>query len=100
MIYQEILWAWAGPAPRDALRGKTFGNTIADEKGMGDWFDQNIRKMAFRLELKKNKRGSEKMLWHGLDNGEQRTFDVDPHTGFWRRFGIGFMGLFPIDSQL
>jgi putative cardiolipin synthase len=55
--------------------------------------------MAFRLELKKEN-GTEKILWHGLVNGKQQTFDVDPYTGFWRRFGIGFMRLLPIESQL
>jgi len=66
---------------------------------MSDWFDQNIEQMAFRLELKKES-GTEKILWHGLVNGKQQTFDVDPYTGFWRRFGIGFMSLLPIESQL
>jgi putative cardiolipin synthase len=68
--------------------------------GMGEWFDQNIEKIAFRLELVKNKRGSEKILWHGLVDGEQQTFDVEPYTGFWSRFSIGFLSLFPIESQL
>jgi putative cardiolipin synthase len=66
---------------------------------MSDWFDQNIEQVAFRLELKKES-GTEKILWHGLVNGKQQTFDVDPYTGFWRRFGIGFMRLLPIESQL
>lgn len=66
---------------------------------MSGWFDQNIEQMAFRLELKKEN-GTEKILWHGLVNGKQQTFDVDPYTGFWRRFGIGFMRLLPIESQL
>jgi hypothetical protein len=26
--------------------------------------------------------------------------NTDPYTGFWRRFGIGFMGMLPIESQL
>ena len=69
-------------------------------KGMGEWFDENIEKIAFRLELVKNKGGSEKIVWHGLVDGEQQTFDVEPYTGFWRRFGIGFLSLFPIESQL
>jgi len=89
--------------PRALLHNTEIGIVLTSAeigRVMGDWFDQNIGTIAFRLELKKNKKGSEKMLWHGLDNGEQRTFDVDPHTGFWRRFSIGFMGLFPIESQL
>ncbi len=67
---------------------------------MGDGFDQNIERTAFRLELVKNKNGTEKILWHGQVDGEEKIFDVDPYTGFWRRFGIGFMSLLPIESQL
>jgi len=25
---------------------------------------------------------------------------VDPYTGFWKRLGIGFLGILPIESQL
>ena len=49
---------------------------------MGAWFDQNVGKVAFRLELIKDENGHERILWHGLDNGEQRVFNVEPHTGF------------------
>ncbi len=69
-------------------------------KEMADWFDQNIEQLAFRLELRKNDAGSEKLLWHGLVDGKPQVFNVEPYTGFWRRFGIGFMSLWPIESQL
>jgi hypothetical protein len=52
------------------------------------------------LELKKDENGSEKLLWHGMVNGKKHTFDVDPYTGFWRRFGIDAMSILPIESQL
>jgi putative cardiolipin synthase len=71
---------------------------IANE--MGSWFDQNIGKIAFRLELKQRANGTEQVLWHGLENGKPVVFEVDPHTGFWRRFGIGILSLLPIESQL
>ena len=71
---------------------------IAEE--MAEWFDQNIEQVAFRLELVKNGSGSEKLLWHGMAGGKPQTFDVEPYTGFWRRFGIGFMSILPIESQL
>ncbi len=69
-------------------------------KGLANWFDQNIEKLAFRLELREDAEGFEHILWHGREDGEPRVFDADPYTGFWRRFGIGFLSLFPIDSQL
>jgi len=68
--------------------------------GMGEWFDENIGKLAFRLEFKKDKNGTERIIWHGVENGKPILFDTDPYTGFWRRFGVGFMGLLPIESQL
>ena len=67
---------------------------------MGDGFDQDIEQVAFRLELVKNENGTEKILWHGVVDGEQKTFDVVPYTGFWRRFGFGFLSILPIESQL
>jgi hypothetical protein len=48
----------------------------------------------------KSESGSEKLLWHGVVDGERKTFDVDPYTGFWQRFGIGFLSILPIESQL
>jgi putative cardiolipin synthase len=79
--------------------GVVFSQTEIAE-GMADWFDENIEKIAFRLELVKNKSGSEKIFWHGVVDEEQKTFDVDPYSGFWQRFGIGFLSLLPIESQL
>jgi putative cardiolipin synthase len=67
---------------------------------MAEGFDQKIDQVAFRLELKTSENGSETILWHGLVDGKQQTFNVDPYTGFWRRFGIGFMKLLPIESLL
>ncbi len=63
-------------------------------------FDQNIDKAAFRLELKTYENGTEKIFWHGLVDGEQRVLEVDPYTGFWKRFGIGFLRVLPIESLL
>ena len=71
---------------------------IAQE--MGEWFDRNVGKIAFRLELKKEGNGSEALLWHGLADGRPQTFTADSYTGFWKRLGIGFLVIQPIESQL
>jgi cardiolipin synthase C len=71
---------------------------IAEE--MSDRFDKNIKQIAFRLELKKDESGHELLLWHGWENGKPVVYTHEPHTGFWRRFGIGFMSIWPIESQL
>jgi putative cardiolipin synthase len=59
-----------------------------------------VGRLAFRLELKSDEGGSETLLWHGIVDGTPRTFDVDPYAGFWKRLGIGFLGILPIESQL
>ena len=68
--------------------------------GIGDWFDDNIERVAFRLELHTGDNGREQIRWHGTVDGKKRLFKSDPYTGFWRRLGIGFMSLLPIESQL
>ena len=67
---------------------------------MAQKFDANIAAAAFRLELQSKDDGSERLLWHGYENGKEQIFTVEPYTGFWRRLGIGFMRLLPIESQL
>ncbi|MFO7688385.1 MAG: phospholipase D family protein [Desulfobacterales bacterium] len=68
--------------------------------GMGAWFDDTIEKIAFRLELQKSRDNIERIVWHGFEDGQPVEFTTDPYTGFWKRFGVGFMGLLPIESQL
>jgi putative cardiolipin synthase len=67
---------------------------------MSDWFDANIDRKAFRLELTDKQNGAEQLLWHGHADGQPVVHTADPYTGFWRRFGIAFMSLLPIESQL
>ena len=68
--------------------------------GMADKFDDYIEQVAFRLELQTDEEGFQRILWHGLENGQQRVYTVDPYSSFWRRLGVGFMRLLPIESQL
>jgi cardiolipin synthase C len=89
--------------PRSVYQNTEIGVVFSGSKiaeGMGQWFDDNIEQIAFRLELHKRKDGSEGILWHGLVDGEPKTFDVEPFTGFWRRFSIDLISLLPIESQL
>ena len=71
---------------------------IAEE--MAEAFDKEIGQAAFRLELEKDADGSEQLLWHGLKDGKPVVYTHEPYVGFWRRFGIGFMSILPIESQL
>jgi putative cardiolipin synthase len=89
--------------PRAMIHNTEIGVVVTSPEiaqEMGEWFDQNVGKIAFRLELKEKENGSETLLWHGLVDGRPQTFTADPYTGFWRRLGIGFLGILPIESQL
>ncbi len=89
--------------PRSMIHNTEIGVVLTSEeiaRKMGTDFDNNIKRAAFRLELVKNRNGTEKILWHGWVDGKEKTFDVDPYTSFWKRLGIGFMRLLPIESQL
>lgn len=67
---------------------------------MAENFDRQIDKAAFRLELVEGADGVGRLRWHGYSNGKPITFNHDPYTGFWERFGVGFMGMLPIESQI
>ena len=71
-----------------------IANTIADS------FDRKIDKLAFRLQLQDTGKAGEKITWHGNVDGKQQVFGVDPYTSFWKRLGVGFLGWFPIESQI
>ena len=89
--------------PRSFYENSEIGLLIDSSEmaqDMAEEFDADIEKQSFTLELKKDEEGYEEILWRGYENGDPVTFDVDPYTGFWRRFGVGFMGLLPIESQL
>jgi putative cardiolipin synthase len=89
--------------PRSVIHNTEIGVVLTSEeiaRDMGTSFDKNIERAAFRLELVKNRNGTDKILWHERINGQDKTFDVDPYTSFWQRLGISFMRLLPIESQL
>ena len=79
--------------------GVVFESTELAER-MANGFDKKIDQVAFRLDLQRDDQGNEQIVWHGLIDGEQQTLSVDPYTSFWKRFGAGFMGIFPIESQI
>jgi putative cardiolipin synthase len=89
--------------PRSIVQNTEIG-VIFDSKEiaefMADGFDRRIGQIAFRLELQRDGQGREQIVWHGLVDGKLQTFHVDPYTSFWKRFGVGFIGIFPIESQI
>jgi putative cardiolipin synthase len=99
-------WVFIGSLnldPRSVYENTEIGVVITSPEiacYMAEKFDENIARSAFRLELQISEDGRRNLLWHGYENGEERVYTVDPYTGFWRRLGLGFMGLLPIESQL
>jgi putative cardiolipin synthase len=41
-----------------------------------------------------------KLRWRIEEGGRELVLDKEPQTGFWKRFGAGFMRILPIRSQL
>jgi putative cardiolipin synthase len=44
--------------------------------------------------------GNKKLVWIENRDGEEIRYDKEPQTTFWQRFGVGLIGLLPVDSQL
>jgi putative cardiolipin synthase len=89
--------------PRAIVHNTEIGTVITSSEisgAMGQWFDQNIETVAFRLELARDHQGEQSIRWHGLEDGKTRCYFTEPHVGFLRRFAIGLLGLLPIESQL
>ena len=58
------------------------------------------RVMEMDLELRTDENDFEHIVWHGLEDGEDKTLYWEPHTSFWERFSMGFLRLVPAESQL
>ena len=89
--------------PRSFYENTEIGIVLEQEEvaeRMAETFDSEIAEKAFRLELRTNEDGFERLLWHGYEDGDAVTFDVDPYTSFWHRFVIGLARFLPIESQL
>ncbi|MGB6290449.1 MAG: phospholipase D-like domain-containing protein, partial [Desulfobulbales bacterium] len=99
-------WVFIGSLnldPRSVYENTEIGVVITSPeiaRHMAEKFDENIARSAFRLELQTAEDGRRNLLWYGYENGEERVYTVDPYAGLWRRLGLGFMGLLPIESQL
>jgi putative cardiolipin synthase len=59
-------------------------------------FDQNIMNVAFRLELDDD----ESIRWHLKQDDGEIIYDKEPYVGFWKKFGVWFIGMLPVESLL
>ncbi len=89
--------------PRSIVQNTEIGVIFESEaiaKRIAEGFDKKIEELAFRLELESAAKGNEQISWHGVVDGEDQIFNVDPYTSFWKRFGVGLLRLLPIESQI
>jgi putative cardiolipin synthase len=89
--------------PRSLVQNTEIGvvfESVEIAERISDSFDRKIGRFAFRLELETVDKGIEQITWHGIVDGRQQTLYKDPYTSFWERFGVGFMRIFPIESQI
>jgi len=89
--------------PRSVVQNTEIGVVFKSDTVAGsisEFFDNNIDEAAFRLELRKSDNGAETLYWHGFVDGEMQTLNHEPYIGFWKRFGVGFMRILPIESQI
>ena len=63
-------------------------------------FHRNIEKVAFRLILNAGSSGRESIRWHLKKDEGDIIYDKEPYVGFWKRLGVWFIGLMPLESQL
>jgi putative cardiolipin synthase len=89
--------------PRSIVENTEIGIVLMSPqlgREMSAWFDSKVDSIAFRLELERTRDGTEHIVWYAMEEGREQIFTTDPYTSFWRRFGVGAMGLLPIESQL
>ena len=99
-------WVFIGSLnldPRSIVQNTEIGVVFQSPEianRMADGFDREIDIQAFRLSLEGADTRNPQIVWHGIVDGEQKTLHEDPYTSFWKRFGVGFMRLLPIESQI
>ena len=85
--------------PRSANLNTELGVIIYDPE-LGQSFargiDENLREAAYEVFLDSN----ERVRWRGWEEGQEVVYKKEPETSWWTRFKVGFVGLFPIKSQL
>lgn len=89
--------------PRSFYENSEIGVVISSDEAAADMaeeFESVLETGVFRLELVTDEEENEYIIWHGFENGEPVMFEHDPYTSIWRRMGVGFMRIMPIESQL
>ena len=67
---------------------------------VADRFDQNIERLAFKVELVTDDRGKESLRWHGIEDGKAVVYDSEPYVGPGSKAAVWFIRLLPVDWLL
>ena len=63
-------------------------------------FDDNIEKVAFKVELLTDANGKESLRWHGIEDGQAVEYDSEPYVGAGAKAAVWFIRLLPVESLL
>ena len=106
-------WVFVGSLnldPRSVELNTEIGVVLEDPAFAGavaDWFDSSVRDIAYTLRLKAlagpdgdpaDPRYVQE--WIAYEHGEERRYETEPQTSVWRRMGVFFMSLLPLESQI
>ncbi|MEA3291151.1 MAG: phospholipase D-like domain-containing protein, partial [Pseudomonadota bacterium] len=89
--------------PRSVIQNTEIGMVISAPKlgaQMAENFHRSVGRRAFRVTLDPAGRGRGKLEWRIVEEGREKRFTSEPYSSFWQRFMVGFLRIFPIDSQI
>jgi len=69
-------------------------------EAMQDAIERHIDQDAWRIELAVDAHGSSHLVWVETGPDGVRRLKEEPQVSAWRKFGVWFLGLLPIESQL
>ncbi|RPJ45632.1 MAG: phospholipase D family protein [Betaproteobacteria bacterium] len=67
---------------------------------LADSVEQNLGKIAWRLERVVDTSGNARIAWNETGAGGMRQQLQEPEVSGWRKFSVWFLSLLPIESQL
>lgn len=87
-----------------SVRENTEIGVVLDSPELATLFAEGVDKVidqaTYRLALETDEQGRERILWHETADGKDLVHQADPESTALQRFGLGFVGLLPVESQL
>ena len=89
--------------PRSVIENTEIGLMIESPrlaKEMIGWFDEIAEKASFRVGIGRDHNGDKRLRWYRQRDGREDVYITEPNTSFWRRLGVHFMRLLPVEPLL